>query len=74
VEKFVSISQGIVVCGKIRQPFGNFGDDGAKLGIAIGILLAELFGVQVDFREEALKSTGKGFVFNVIEGTLQGMQ
>ena len=39
-----------------------------------GIALAELFRVQVDFREQAAKSADKEFVLDVIKAFLQGMQ
>ena len=56
--------------GEFGDALGNSSDDGAQFGVAICILLAELFRIQVNFREQALKAALEGFGFDVFEACL----
>ena len=37
------------------SPSAIFCDDGAELGVAVGVVLAQLVGAEIDLREQALK-------------------
>ena len=58
---FIGIAQRVDVGGELRQPFGDLLDDGAELGVAVGVLLAELVRAQVDLGEQALEGALEGF-------------
>lgn len=70
----VGIAEGVAVGGKFGESFGDRYDDGAEFGIAGGVVFAQFFGVEVNFRKKAAKGTGKGFVFDVAEAALQGTE
>ena len=49
-------------------------DNGAELGVAVLIFPAEFVRTEVDLREEALEGAFEGFVFDVFETRLQGIE
>ncbi len=71
---FIGVAQGVLVGGKLRQALGDGLDDGAELGIARLVALAQFFRIQVDLGEQPAEGTGEGFVLDVVEALLQGMQ
>jgi len=52
---FIGIAQCVDVRGGLGQPLGDFLDDGAELGVAVGLGLAQLGGAQVNLGEQALE-------------------
>jgi hypothetical protein len=44
---FIGIAQRVDVRGELRQPFGDLLDDGAELGVPVGVGLAQLGGARL---------------------------
>lgn len=42
-------AESVAIGREVLQTFGNFGDDLAQFGIALGIGFAEFIGVEIDF-------------------------
>ena len=57
---FVGIAQRVDVGGELRQPLGDLLDDGAELGVAVGVVLAELVRAEIDLGEQALEGALEG--------------
>ncbi len=71
---FIGIAQRIDICGELSQPFGDLLDDRAELGIAIGIGAPEFIGRKIDFGKQAVEGALEGFVFDVLEAGLEGVE
>ena len=70
----VSVSQRISVGGKLLQPVCDFADDRTQLGVAFGVVPAELIRVEGDLGEQTAKRAVKGLVLDVFEALLQFVQ
>jgi hypothetical protein len=71
---FIGVAQRVLVGGELRQPLGNRLDDGAELGITRFIALAQLFRIQIDLGKQPAEGAGEGFVLDIVEALLQGVQ
>ena len=70
----VGIAEDVGAGGKPGDALGDLGKDGAELLVAVGGRPAQLFRVEVDLGEQPLEVGGEGFVFDVLEAPLQGLQ
>ena len=57
-----------------RQSLGDLLDDGAELGVAVLVALAQLVRAEIDLGEQPLKGALEGFVLDVLEALLQGVE
>lgn len=73
-EVFVGVAERVDVGGKFCESVGDSFDDGAEFGVSVCIFFAEFFGDEVDFGEEALEGAFEGFVFDVFEAVLEGLE
>ena len=71
---FIGIAQRVDVRGELRQPFGDLLDDGAELGVPVGVSLAQLGGTEVDLGKQALEGALKGLRLDIFKARLQGVQ
>jgi len=58
----------------LRQAFGDLLNDGAELGVALFVFLAELVRRQIDLGKQALEGALEGLRLDIFEGCLQGVE
>ena len=58
---FIGIAQRIDVGGELGQPFGDLLDDGAELGVPVGVGPAQLVRAEIDLGEQPLEGALEGF-------------
>ena len=53
----VSITEGVAICGELREPLGDRGDDCAKLRVPVRVRFAKLVRAKIDLREKTGERT-----------------
>lgn len=71
---FTLLKRGVGVGGEQRHTARDLRDDGAEPGVAVFVLAPELVRGEVYLGEQALEVALEGFLFNILETLLQGIE